>query len=323
MPEPVAQPGSHQVFVGIDVSKETWDVHIRPQGESKSFAANPDGFQKLLKFLPPPGSCLLVIEASGGYEADLLADLLDAEHLAARVNPRQVRDFAKSGGQLAKTDKLDAKLLALFGEKMEPPPTAKISPEQRELAALVTRRRQLVVMHTMEENRHGQARTKVTERSIKKLLRTLKEEIEKITADIRKIVEKNDDWRAKTQILESVPGIGPATSATLVAELPELGNSNRAQIAALAGVAPYNHDSGKLRGTRAIRGGRASVRTALYMATLAAIRFNPTIRAFFTKLAAAGKPFKVRLIACMRKLLTILNALLKSKQSWSPATSAI
>jgi transposase len=319
MDEPASQPVPHQAFVGIDVSKETWDVHVRPQGESKSFSADKEGFKNLLKFLPPPGSCLIVIEASGGYEADLLADLLDAEYVAARVNPRQVRDFAKSCGQLAKTDKIDAKILALFGEKMEPPPATKIRAKQRELAALVTRRRQLVTMKTMEENRLGQAHTKRTTRSIEKLLRTLEEEIKQVTADIRKLVDKDDDWRAKAQILESVPGIGAATSATLVAELPELGDINRAQIAALAGVAPYNHDSGKLRGTRAIRGGRASVRSALYMATLAAIKFNPIIRAFYARLAAAGKPFKVRLIACMRKLLTILNVLLKNKQTWSPS----
>jgi transposase len=321
MDEPVSQP-VQQAFVGIDVSKETWDVHVGPQGESKSFSADTEGFKKLLKFLPPPGGCLIVIEASGGYEADLLADLLDAEHVAARVNPRQVRDFAKSCGQLAKTDKLDAKVLALFGEKMEPPPAAKIRAQQRELAALVTRRRQLVTMKTTESNRKGQARSDRAQRSIEKLLRTLEEEIKKITADIRKLVEKDDDWRGKAQILETVPGIGKETSATLVAELPELGDINRAQIAALVGVAPYNHDSGKLRGTRAIRGGRAWVRTALYMATLTAIRVNPVIKAFYGRLTAAGKPFKVKLIACMRKLLTILNVLLKNKQSWSPSASA-
>jgi transposase len=315
----MTEPVPHQGFVGIDVSKETWDVHIRPQGESKSFSADKEGFQQLLKFLPQPGSCLIVIEASGGYEADLLADLLDAEHIAARVNPRQIRDFAKSCGQLAKTDQLDAKVLALFGEKMEPPPTAKIRAAQRELAALVTRRRQLIAMQTMERNRQDQARSKLAKRSIEKLLRTLKEEIDKVTADIRKLVEKDDDWRAKAQILESVPGVGPTTSATLVAELPELGDINRAQIAALAGVAPYNHDSGTQRGTRVIRGGRASVRSALYMATISAVRFNPVIKAFAQRLAAAGKPFKVRLIACMRKLLTILNVLVKTKQYWSPA----
>lgn len=319
MNEPVSQPVPYQSFVGIDVSKETWDVHIRPQGESKSFTADKEGFKNLLKFLPPPGSCLIVVEASGGYEADLLADLLDDEHIAARVNPRQIRDFAKSCGQLAKTDKLDAKVLALFGEKMEPAPTAKIRAEQRELAALVTRRRQLVAMQTMESNRRDQARSKLAKRSIEKLIRTLVEEIKKVTADIRKLVEKDDDWNAKAQILESVPGVGPTTSATLVAELPELGDINRAQIAALAGLAPYNHDSGTLRGTRAIRGGRASVRCALYMATIAAIRFNPVIKAFAQRLAAAGKPFKVRVTACMRKLLTILNVLLKTKTVWSPS----
>lgn len=323
MDEPVSQPVPYQAFVGIDVSKETWDVHVRPQGESKSFSADKEGFKNLLKFLPSPGSCLIVIEASGGYEADLLADVLDAEHIAARVNPRQIRDFAKSCGQLAKTDKLDAKVLALFGEKMEPPPAAKIRAQQRDLAALVMRRRQLVTMQTMESNRKDQARSKLTKRSIEKLLRTLDEEIKIVTADIRKLVENDDDWRAKAQILESVPGVGKGTSATLVAELPELGDINRAQIAALVGLAPYNHDSGKMRGTRAIRGGRALVRSALYMATLTAIRVNPVIKAFAKRLAEAGKPFKVRLIACMRKLLTILNVLLKTKQPWSPSASAI
>jgi transposase len=306
------------MFVGIDVAKDAWDVHVLPEGRSRSFANNQAGFQQLLKFLPPPGSCLIALEASGGYEADLLADLLDAGHATSRVNPRRVRDFAKCLGQLAKTDLLDAQMLALFAQKMEPSSAEKTSTEQRELTALVVRRRQLIAMRTMESNRLENVRFKTTKRSIEKLLKTLDAEIEGVDRAIRKLLDNDEHWSAKVKILESVPGIGPATSATLVAELPEIGNANRAEIAALVGVAPFNHDSGTLRGTRSIYGGRSSVRCALYMATLAAIRANPVLRQFAQRLAKAGKPFKVRLVACMRKLLTILNALVKTKQLWNP-----
>jgi transposase len=305
-------------FVGIDVSKSTWDVHVRPEGKSQSFPANQEGFKKLLKFLPPPGSCLIAMEATGGYEADLLADLLDAGHLAARVNPRQVRDFAKSLGQLAKTDLLDARILALYAEKLEPAPAEKIPALQRELSILVTRRRQLVTLRTMETNRREMARSPRAQQSVDSILGAIDWELQSLNKEIEELLEKNEEWRLKTAILRSVPGVGVTTSAVLVAELPELGKANREQIAALVGVAPLNHDSGTLRGSRSIRGGRLSVRCTLYMATITAIRVNPLLKAFHQRLRAAGKPFKVAITASMRKLLTLLNSLVKANAMWNP-----
>lgn len=305
-------------FVGIDVSKSAWDVHVRPEGKSQSFVANREGFKKLLQFLPPPGTCLIVLEATGGYEADLLADLLDAGHRTAKVNPRQVRDFARSLGQLAKTDILDARILALFAEKLEPTPAEKIPTLQRELSILVARRRQLVAMRTMEVNRQEMARSPRANKSIETILQTLEREISALTKEISDLIEQHDEWRMKANILRSVPGVGPTTSATLVAELPELGKANREEIAALVGVAPMNCDSGARRGTRSIRGGRVSVRCTLYMATVSAIRHNPILKAFHLRLKIAGKPYKVRITACMRKLLTILNSLMKANATWSP-----
>jgi len=305
-------------FVGIDVSKHSWDVHVLPTNLALNLPATADGLAALLPQLPPAGTCLIVIEATGGYERDLAAGLLDAGHSVAVVNPRRTRDFAKAQGTLAKTDRIDARLLATFAETMRPRLTPRTPEEQSELQELIVRRRQLIGMRTMELNRKQMLRHKAPLKNALKHLEYLDKEIKKLEAEIAQRIENDDDWRAAAQIVASAPGIGPATAATLVAELPELGNLNRAKIAALVGVAPYNNDSGTQNGKRRVRGGRASIRTALYMATLAAMRCNPVIKAFANRLKHQTKPFKVKLIACMRKLLVILNTMVKNQSTWNP-----
>jgi transposase len=309
-------------FVGIDVSKSTWDVHVRPQGRTWSVAADEEGLAHLRQALGPLEACLIVLEATGGLERRLAAELLDAGLAVCVVNPRQVRDFARALGRLAKTDRLDAETLALFAEKVQPRPRPKASEQQVELDALVTRRRQLVGLRSMERTRQPQAQGKVARQSIARLLKVLDRQIAQLDQAIARLIESDDDFRTKCQRLQSVPGVGAGTSATLIAELPELGQLNRQQIAALAGLAPINADSGQQRGPRRIQGGRSTVRTALYMAALAAKRWNPRLRRFAERLEQAGKPFKVVITACMRKLLVILNHLLRTGQAWitSPAT---
>ena len=251
-------------------------------------------------------------------ERQLVAALLEAGWTVSVVNPRQVRDFAKALGRLAKTDRIDAQTLALFAQCVQPRPTQKTPEKQQELDALVTRRRQLVSLRSMEKMRRPQAVHKTACRSIDKLLKVLDGQIAALDKAIARLIDADDDWRAKRDLIESVPGVGPTTSATLVAELPELGRLNRQEIASLAGLAPFNHDSGKFRGQRRIRGGRAPLRTTLYMAALSAKRCNDTLRSFAQRLHKAGKPFKVVITACMRKLLTILNTLVRNGTPWTP-----
>ena len=307
-----------EVFVGIDVSKHSWDVCILPAMIRRSFPATDEGLASLLELLRQHPSTLIVLEATGGYERRLAAGLHDAGCEVAIVNPKQVRDFAKALGRLAKTDRLDAEVLALFAQKIQPRPSEKCPEKRAELDALVARRRQLLQLRTMERNRLHMAEYKLTRKSIQKVIDVLQKQIDELDAAIAKLIESDDDWRQKAQLLESVPGVGAVTSATLVAELPELGKLNRQAIAALAGVAPFNHDSGQHAGQRQVRGGRAGVRTALYMAALTARRFNPVLKRFADRLQSAGKAAKVILTACMRKLLTILNTMVKNNTSWNP-----
>ena len=259
-----------------------------------------------------------MLEATGGLERQLVAELIDAGWTVAVVNPRQVRDFAKALGRLAKTDGIDAETLALFAQRVQPRPTQKTPEKQQELDALVTRRRQLVSLRSMEKMRRPQAVHKAASRSIDKVLKVLDQQIAALDKAIARLIEADDDWRAKRDLIESVPGVGPTTSATLVAELPELGRLNRQEIASLAGLAPFNHDSGKFRGQRRIRGGRGALRATLYMAALTAKRCNEKLRSFAERLHRAGKPFKVVITACMRKLLTILNTLVRNGKPWTP-----
>jgi len=305
------------VWVGIDVAKRHFDVAVLPGGETCRLTYDDEGLAQLLEWLKPWDRCFIVMEATGGLERRLAGELIEAGHQVAVVNPRQVRDFARGQGTLAKTDRIDAFVLARFAQQVQPRVLEKTSEKQAELAALVARRRQLKTMTVSETNRRETAQASRAGRSIDNVLRVLRKETAEIDEAIAKLIASDDTWRDQAQRLKSVPGVGPATSAMLVAELPELGRLNRREISALVGLAPYNHDSGKLRGKRSIWGGRAQVRSALYMATLSARRCNPVIRTFAARLKQAGKPFKVILTACMRKLLIILNALAKRQQPWS------
>lgn len=312
-----AENAASRVFVGIDVAKKSWDVHLLPSEKSMSLVAGESGLSKLRQELAPLGPCLIVLEASGGYERELAADLIVAGHHVAVVNPRQVRDFARGMGKLAKTDRIDARVLAQFAGVVGPRPLEKLPEKQAELDALVTRRRQLIELRTMEKNRLGQASLKSTQKSIVRILDAIRKQLKDVDRMILKLVESHDDWRRTAAIVESVPGVGKVTSATLVAELPELGKLDRQAVAALAGLAPYNNDSGPRMGQRSIRGGRAGVRCVLYMAALSGMRHNPMLKRFAIRLRKLGKPAKVVITACMRKLLTLLNTLVRTRTPWN------
>ena len=309
------------IFVGIDVSKSAWDVHLLPEGRSFTVRVDDGAVQRLLDKLGAPKAALVVLEATGGCERRLVVELIDAGWTVAVVNPRQARDFAKALGRLAKTDRIDAETLAMFAQRVQPRPTQKTPEKQQELDALVTRRRQLVEVRSMERTRKRQATLKAASHSIEKLIKVLDRQIAAIEKAIARLIESDNDWRVKRDVIESAPGLGSATSSTLVAELPELGRLNRKEIASLVGLAPFNHDSGCFRGQRHIRGGRGSVRTVLYMAALSAMRCNPILRDFAQRLRKAGKPFKVVITACMRKLLTILNTMVRTATPWNPKLS--
>lgn len=305
------------LWVGIDIAKDKFDVHVRPLKKRYTFTNNPEGYEKLLIQLNAlPTVQLIVVEASGGYERALVSSLIDADKPVAVVNPRQARDFARGLGHRAKTDPIDASDLAQFAELARPTLTPKTPENQQELQDLITRRRQIIQTRTVELNRQQTIHGKIPLKTVKLSIELCDKQLEMIEQAITELFENNDDWNAKSSILTSVPGVGKTTAQQLLAEIPELGDANRAQVAALAGLAPYNHDSGKLKGRRCIAGGRSQVRTALYMATLAARRFNPIIAQFAKRLKDAGKPYLVVHVACMRKLLTILNALLKTRQNW-------
>jgi transposase len=305
-------------FVGIDVSKKFWDVCLLPSGETAKLPADGTGLDRLRELLQSNGRCMVVVEATGGYEQRLVAELIDAGYDVARVNPAQVRNFARALGQLAKTDRIDARVLALYGDKVHPRLCQKLPENQAELDALVARRRQLVQMKTSEQNRLHQSQVRKVRKSVSHMLDQLREQIDEVDTEIAELIEDNDDWNARVQQLTTVPGVGPVTSRTIVAELPELGDLNRQAISALVGVAPINCDSGQSRGRRRISGGRATVRTALYMAALTARKHNPVIRCFAERLQKTGKPFKVVLTACMRKLLVILNTMVRNNTTWNP-----
>jgi transposase len=310
--------GANLTWIGIDVAKATLDLHFLPSGQAHSLANDPAGHRQLRKLLPDPAACRIVLEATGGYERQLVADLLDAGFHVAVVNPKRVRDFARALGLAAKTDRLDARVLALFAQKIQPAPAHKTPEKQAEIQQLVARRRQLIDLRTQESNRWEITRSKAAKKSIQAVLNTLERQVRDIERAIADLVESDDEWRQKTQLVQSVPGLGGVTATTLVADVPELGQLNRQQISSLVGLAPFNRDSGQHQGKRAIGGGRKSVRSVLYMAALAARRCNPVIKAFADRLAQHGKPFKVVLTACMRKLLVIVNSLLKSGQPWNP-----
>jgi len=305
-----------EVFVGIDVSKARLDVALGFAGELFGVDNDARGVAKLVSQLRKLGPELIVLEASGGLETVLVGELAAAQLPVAVVNPRQVRDFARANGQLAKTDKLDAKMLALFAERMRPPLRALPDEQTRQLQALVTRRRELVEMLTAERNRLSSVPREL-HREIRAHIRWLEARLKERDRDLDRALRNSPLWREREDLLRSVPGVGPVLCVTLLAGLPELGRLNRREIAALVGVAPLNHDSGTMRGRRTVWGGRAHLRAALYMGTLVGVRHNPVLRSLYRRLLERGKAKKVALVACMRKLITILNAMLKHRTSWS------
>jgi transposase len=304
------------IFVGIDVSKAQLDVAIRPTGEKESVTNDEAGIKALVARLDKIQPERIVLEATGGFERLLLRALISAELRVAVVNPRQVRDFAKATGQLAKTDRIDAEILARFGQAVRPQLRPLPDAVTVELRALTARRRQITEMIVAETNRLALA-SKGVRKHIEAHIRWLKADLQRADKDLDQSIRQSPIWRENEDLLRSVPSIGPVISRTLLAELPELGQLNRKQIAALVGVAPLNRDSGTFKGRRSIWGGRASVRAALYMAALVASRRNAVIRTFYKRLRDTGKAPKVALVACMRKLLTILNAMIKHKTRWS------
>jgi transposase len=303
-------------FVGLDVAKAQVDVAVRPSGEQWRVANDEAGIAQLVERLGSLHPTLVVAEATGGFERAAIAALAASGLPVVVANPRQVRDFARATGQLAKTDQLDAGILALFAERVRPAPRPLPDAAAQLLDALLTRRRQLLEMLGAEKNRLGFA-PRPLHRGIRQHIRWLERQLDDVTAELAAQIEQSPVWRAKDDLLQSVPGVGPIVSVTLLGELPELGTLTHKQIAALVGVAPLARDSGTLRGKRMVWGGRASVRTAMYMAALVGRRWNPQLRGFYERLRAAGKPKKVALIACARKLLTILNAMLRDNARWA------
>lgn len=305
------------VFVGIDVSKAQLDLALRAEGRF----AGPNteaGIAQVLTRLRALSPTLVVMEATGGLELPLTGALAAAGMPVVVVNPRQVRDFAKATGKLAKTDALDAQVLAQFAEVIRPEPRPLPDDQTQMLAALLTRRRQLVEMLTAEKNRLATARTPIR-KNLRAHITWLERALQQADTDLAEAIRQSSVWREKDELLRSVPGVGPVLTTTLLANLPELGTLTPKQIAALVGVAPLNRDSGTLRGARTVWGGRAQVRMALYyMGAIVAARFNPVIRSFYQRLCAAGKAKKVALVACMRKMLVILNAMLKHRTPWQP-----
>jgi len=307
------------LFVGLDVAKDHLDVHTRPSGEAFMVAHDEAGLTELVTRLRAMAPALIVLEATGGYEATVAATLAGAGMPVAVVNPRQIRDFARAIGTLAKTDALDAQVIARFAEAVRPVARALPADHIQRLGELVSRRRQLLDMLGAESNRRRQTRDRGLQRRIDAHVRWLERALEDLETDLHDTIRSSPAWRDTENLLRSVPGVGPITALTLMADLPELGHLDRRQIAALVGVAPFNRDSGILRGRRMIRGGRSSVRHVLYMATLTATRHNPSLATFYARLRATGHPKKVALIAALRKLLTILNAIVRDRRPWQPA----
>lgn len=306
---------NEMLWVGIDVSKKHLDVAFRPTGEHQQVNNDEAGITELVDKLANLGVRLVVLEATGGLEVAVTTSLTLAGVPVAVVNPRQARDFAKALGYLAKTDRADAMALAHFGEAVKPEPRALPDEAQNELAAIVARRRQLTEMLIMEQNRLKSAAPAVR-KDLQAHIEWIQARLKDNDKGLRQLLKSSPLWREKEQLLQSVPGVGPVVSATLLAALPELGQLNHKAIAALVGVAPLNRDSGTRRGKRSIWGGRADVRSSLYMATLSAVRHNPLLKLFYNRLLEAGKPKKVALVACMRKLLTHLNAMVRDKALW-------
>lgn len=303
-----------QTYVGVDVSKGNLDVAVFASEARWSFPNTPVGIKKAIAVLTGMGPVLVVFEATGGLELMLWAALTEAGIKAVPINPRQMRDFAKAKGRLAKTDTIDAQVIAHYAQAMQPRP--RTFPDTQDLKELMARRSQLVEMISAEKNRLGSARRVGIKADIKAHITWLTSRLDDVDREVRQAIKASPIWREKDELLQSAPGVGPTLAATLLTQLPELGTLNRHQVAALAGVAPLNRDSGAMRGKRSVWGGRARVRGVLYMATLVATRYNPVISAFYRRLCGQGKAKKLALVACMRKFLTILNSMLKYHTTW-------
>ena len=308
-----------QIFVGIDVAKDRLDVHVRPSGEAFAVARDGKGLEELTGRLGALDPALVVLEATGGYEVTAAAALCAAGLALAVVNPRQIRAFARATGRLAKTDALDAAAIAHFAEAVRPEPRPVPDAQARALGELVARRRQIVEMMTAERNRRKRLASRRMIKSVDRVLTALQRELSDLETELGDAIRKTPAWRQADDLLKSVPGVGDVTARTLIADLPELGTLDRRRIAALVGVAPFNRDSGRMRGKRTVWGGRANVRATLYMAALVASEHNPILKPFYQRLLDAGKPKKLALTAVMRKLLTILNAILRDQTPWQTA----
>lgn len=310
--------GQASIYVGIDVSKGRLDVAIGEQGEFWNVANDEKGIAKLVERMKEVRTELIVLESTGGLELPVMGELYACKIPVALVNPGRVREFARSIGLLAKTDKLDARLLARFAEAVKPPVTHLPDEQEQHLIALVTRRRQLIEMLVAEQNRLNTVRLSLRE-NLEEHITWLHKALKGLDQEIQEFIHQSPAWNDKQDLLQSVPGVGPVTASTLLAELPELGKLDRKKIAALVGVAPFNDDSGHRRGKRRVKGGRSSVRNVLYMAALSSSRFNPILRPFYERMLQRGKEKKVALTACMRKLLTFLNAMLRDQKRWNPS----
>jgi transposase len=312
MEQPIEQ------WVGIDVSKAHLDVFIYPMGEQWQSGNSESGIAEIVKTLTSISVALVVLEATGGLEQAVTEALTQAGVAVVVSNPRRVRDFAKAMGKLAKTDRIDAQVLARYGEAVRPEVRSFASEQAKELQDWVLRRQQLVEMVSAERNRKSSARSEGAKEQIERHIEWLQGEVKALDQEIQRQLNQSQHWQQQQALLQSVPGVGVVTASTMIALLPELGQLTRQQIASLVGVAPMNCDSGKMRGKRFIMGGRSSVRSVLYMAALVATQFNPVIRAFYQRLLAQGKAKKLALVACMRKLLVMLNAMMKHRQPWQP-----
>lgn len=319
---PLMNQTASDTVVGIDVSKQTLDIAFDPADAPLTFDNDPAGHAAIVECLGAIGPRLVVLEATGGFERLLVAQLAAAGIGVAVVNPRRARDFARALGKLAKTDRIDAAVLARMGRALDLRPTPLPDEKTRDFQEKLARRRQLVQMVTAERNHLAQARHPDVKRSIQTVIGTLETQVRSIDKDLDQLIQSCPLWRDKQNLLKSVPGVGDQTARTLLAQLPELGHASRQQIAALVGVAPINRDSGQMRGRRTTFAGRAVVRKMLYMATLVAVRHNPILHAHYQRLLAAGKKKKLALVACMRKLLTILNAIVRDQKPWRAAPTA-
>lgn len=307
-----------EAYTGIDVSKDSFDVHVLSLAEDRKFNYDEQGLKACVKWLLEVKPPLIVMEASGGYEKPLTARLMEEGLPVKILNPKRIRDFARAMGRMAKTDKIDAAVIAGYAGTFQPPPQEAFDKHISKLKVLVARRRQLMDMHTKETNRQKQTLDKDVAKSIAIVINAIEKELKKIEDQIDKIINSTPDLKKKSDLLQSMPGIGKITARALLSDLPELGKLDRRQIASLVGLAPINRDSGKYRGKRMIGGGRATVRKHLYMPTIVTVRYNPVIRAYYQRLLKNGKSKMVALVAAMRKVLVTLNAMIANNQPWNP-----